>query len=81
MTLATNVFLCRQWTSPVANAKDVKGMKGGDPSFLGRLRLIRITSADEGQVVVECEGAREGEWDTGDGEVEMADGSGDEEAE
>ncbi|KAL8279128.1 hypothetical protein RQP46_008384 [Phenoliferia psychrophenolica] len=83
LTLATNVFICRQWVAPIPNAKDVKGMKGGDPSFLGRIRLIRISSEDENSVVVEREGAREGEWEAGEGEVEMADGSdvGDEEEE
>ena len=50
-------------------------MKGGDPSFFGRIRLIRISSADENSIVVEREGAREGEWEIGEGEVEMADGS------
>ncbi|KAK4704854.1 translation machinery-associated protein 16, partial [Phenoliferia sp. Uapishka_3] len=79
LTLAANVFLCRQWVAPLPSAKNVRGQKGGDPSFLGRLRLIRISSADETSVVVQWEGAREGEWDEAggdDGEVEMADGSG-----
>lgn len=71
LTLATNVFLCRQWTAPLPTAKDPRGTKGGDPSFLGRIRLVRIFSDDKNSIVVETEGAREGEWETGEGEVEM----------
>lgn len=73
LTLATNVFLCRQWTAPLPSAKDKKGTKGGDPSFLGRIRLVRIFKDDTNSVVVEKQGAREGEWDVGQGEVEMGD--------
>lgn len=64
LTLPTNVFLCRQWTSPLPSSKDPKGRaKGGDPSFLGRIRLIRIEKDDTSAVTVVCEGAREGEWE------------------
>lgn len=80
LTIATNVFLCRQWTNPLPTAKDPRGMKGGDPSFLGRLRLVRIFKEDLNTVVVECEGAREGEWEAGEGEGEMDDMSEDDEA-
>lgn len=73
LTLSTNVFLTRQWTAPLPSAKDPKGTKGGDPSFLGRIRMVRIFSEDQNQVLVVCEGAREGEWEAGEGEVEMED--------
>jgi hypothetical protein len=35
LTLAENVFLCRQWIRPIGSDKNPR-MKGGDPSFLGR---------------------------------------------
>jgi hypothetical protein len=81
LTLSENVFLCRQWTTPLPSAKDPKGNKGGDPSFLGRIRLVRINSEDLNVITVQTEGAREGEWEQGDGEVEMDGGDDDEEEE
>lgn len=75
LTLAENVFLCRQWVAPLPTAKDPRGHKGGDPSFLGRIRLVRISSEDPNTVVVQCEGAREGEWEAGEGEIEMGENS------
>lgn len=35
---------------------------------------MRIFSDDMNALVVEREGAREGEWEAGEGEVEMSDG-------
>ncbi|BGP12276.1 hypothetical protein JCM10213_000028 [Rhodosporidiobolus nylandii] len=69
LTLAENVALCRQWINP-APSKETKNAKGGDPSFLGRIRMIRIFSEDKNLVVLEKQGARES-WGTGEGEVEM----------
>ncbi|GAA5886047.1 hypothetical protein JCM16303_003845 [Sporobolomyces ruberrimus] len=71
LTLPENVVLCRQWVRP-APSKSTKNAKGGDPSFLGRIRLIRIYSEDPNMVKVEREGARE-DWGVGQGEVEMGD--------
>ncbi|CEQ38568.1 SPOSA6832_00022, partial [Sporobolomyces salmonicolor] len=71
LTLAENVVLCRQWVRP-APSKDRKNAKGGDPSFLPRIRLIRIFLDDKNLVKVEHDGARES-WGEGEGEVEMAD--------
>ncbi|GAA5849858.1 hypothetical protein JCM5353_001720 [Sporobolomyces roseus] len=71
LTLPENVVLCRQWIRP-APAKKTQNAKGGDPSFLGRIRLIRIYSEDKNAVKVEREGARE-DWGVGEGEVEMGD--------
>ncbi|KDE09797.1 hypothetical protein MVLG_00196 [Microbotryum lychnidis-dioicae p1A1 Lamole] len=74
LTLAKNVYLCRQWIHPTPTPKNPHPNKGGDPSFLGRIRLIRINSENQGSVVVESEGARKGEWEEeGEGEVEMED--------
>ncbi len=70
LTIAENVFFCRQWVNPLPS-KANPHPKGGDPSFLGRIRLIRISSTDESSVTVVQEGAREGEWNAGEGEVEM----------
>ncbi|GAA5847809.1 hypothetical protein JCM3766R1_003210 [Sporobolomyces carnicolor] len=78
LTLPENVVLCRQWVKP-APAKTTKNAKGGDPSFLGRIRLIRIFSEDPNLVKVEKEGARGEDWGTGQGEVEMEMGDDDEE--
>lgn len=72
LTLAENVFLCRQWINPVPSKVNLHP-KGGDPSFLGRIRLIRVSSHDESSVTVVQEGAREGEWNAGEGEVDMSD--------
>ncbi|GAA5858271.1 hypothetical protein JCM8547_004628 [Rhodosporidiobolus lusitaniae] len=71
LTIAENVVLCRQWANP-APAKGTKNAKGGDPSFLGRIRLIRINSEDPSHVVVEKNGAR-AVWNEGEGEIEMGD--------
>lgn len=71
LTLVENVFLTRQWISPLPSDKDPTGTKGGDPSFLGRIRLVRIFEEDKSMVLVVQEGAREGEWEAGEGEVEM----------
>ncbi|SCV68499.1 BQ2448_620 [Microbotryum intermedium] len=71
LTLAKNVYLCRQWIRPTPTPKNPHPNKGGDPSFLGRIRLIRINSENQGSVVVAQEGARKGEWEVGEGEVEM----------
>lgn len=35
--------------------------------------MVRIFSEDHNQMLVVCEGAREGEWEAGEGEVEMED--------
>ncbi|KPV78030.1 uncharacterized protein RHOBADRAFT_50551 [Rhodotorula graminis WP1] len=77
LTIPENVELCRQWVRP-APSKEGKNAKGGDPSFLGRIRLVRIFSEDKNAVVVEQKGAREA-WGEGEGEVEM--GSADEDDE
>ncbi|GAA5836224.1 hypothetical protein JCM11251_007399 [Rhodosporidiobolus azoricus] len=69
LTLPENVALCRQWVKP-APAKEGKNAKGGDPSFLGRIRMVRIFSEDKNAVVLEKQGARE-TWGEGEGEVEM----------
>ncbi|GAA6041637.1 hypothetical protein JCM8097_007785 [Rhodosporidiobolus ruineniae] len=71
LTLAENVVLCRLWVNP-APAKEGKNTKGGDPSFLGRIRLIRVFAEDKSAVKVEQNGARE-TWGEGEGEVEMGD--------
>ncbi|GAA5899105.1 hypothetical protein JCM6882_004618 [Rhodosporidiobolus microsporus] len=71
LTLAENVMHCRQWVNP-APSKEGKNAKGGDPSFLGRLRMIRIFSDDKNAVVLEKQGARE-TWGEGEGEIEMDD--------
>ncbi|GAA5949772.1 hypothetical protein JCM3765_007683 [Sporobolomyces pararoseus] len=77
LTLPENVVLCRQWIRP-APSKSTKNAKGGDPSFLGRIRLIRIYAEDPNMVKVEKEGARGEDWGTGEGEVEMDMGDDDE---
>lgn len=41
---------------------------------MGRIRLVRIFSNDLNMVIPETEGAREGEWEAGEGEVDMEDG-------
>lgn len=80
LTLAENVFFCHQWTAPIPTSKKTKrAAAGGDPSFFPRIRLIRIFSGDLNSVVVEREGAREGEWEKGEGEVEMDDADEDDE--
>ncbi|KAI5476915.1 hypothetical protein MNV49_007016 [Pseudohyphozyma bogoriensis] len=72
LTIAQNVFIARQWTSPAPTSSSKTASAGGDPSFFPRVRLIRIFSEDQNMVVVEREGARkEGEWAAGEGEVEM----------
>ncbi|GAA6010254.1 hypothetical protein JCM10207_005688 [Rhodosporidiobolus poonsookiae] len=76
LTIAENVKMCRQWARP-APSKEGKNAKGGDPSFLGRIRLVRIYADDHNLVKVEKQGARE-VWDEGEGEVEMGDEDGDE---
>ncbi|GJN92021.1 hypothetical protein Rhopal_005049-T1 [Rhodotorula paludigena] len=76
LTLPENVVLCRQWVKP-APSKDTKNTKGGDPSFLGRIRLVRIFSDDKNAVVVEQAGAKEA-WGQGEGEIEMGDDAADE---
>ncbi|GAA5899152.1 Tma16p [Sporobolomyces salmoneus] len=78
LTLPENVVLCKQWVRP-APSKSTKNAKGGDPSFLGRIRLIRIFSEDSNLVKVEREGARGEDWGTGQGEVEMEMGDDDNE--
>ncbi|TNY23807.1 hypothetical protein DMC30DRAFT_280633 [Rhodotorula diobovata] len=78
LTIPENVELCRQWVRP-APSKEGKNTKGGDPSFLGRIRLIRIFSEDKNAVIVEQKGAREA-WGEGQGEVEMGEGEGDDAA-
>ncbi|GAA5975074.1 hypothetical protein JCM11641_000021 [Rhodosporidiobolus odoratus] len=79
LTQPENVIVCRQWVDP-APAKEEKRTKGGDPSYLGRIRLIRLTSLDPNDVKVEQNGAKEA-WGTGEGEVEMGDMSDDDEEE
>ncbi|BGP28417.1 translation machinery-associated protein 16 [Rhodotorula toruloides] len=71
LTLAENVVICRQWIKP-APAKEGKNTKGGDPSYLGRIRLIRLFKDEPNVVVVAQKGARE-TWQEGEGEVEMGD--------
>ncbi|BGP36279.1 translation machinery-associated protein 16 [Rhodotorula kratochvilovae] len=71
LTLPENVAICRQWVRP-APSKEGKNTKGGDPSFIGRIRLIRIFSEDKNTVILEKTGAREA-WGQGEGEVEMGD--------
>ncbi|GAA6046521.1 hypothetical protein JCM3770_006190 [Rhodotorula araucariae] len=71
LTIPENVAICRQWVRP-APSKEGKNTKGGDPSFIGRIRLIRIFSEDRNTVIVEHKGAREA-WGQGQGEVEMGD--------
>ncbi|GEM12234.1 hypothetical protein Rt10032_c19g6251 [Rhodotorula toruloides] len=66
LTLAENVVICRQWVKP-APAKEGKNTKGGDPSYLGRIRLIRIFKDEPSVVVVAQKGARE-TWQEGEGE-------------
>ncbi|GAA6063807.1 hypothetical protein JCM10212_001638 [Sporobolomyces blumeae] len=72
LTVAENVVMCRQWIRP-APSKETKNAKGGDPSFLGRIRLVRIFADDPNLVKVERGGARGDAWETGQGEVEMGD--------
>ncbi|GAA5966099.1 hypothetical protein JCM8115_004932 [Rhodotorula mucilaginosa] len=69
LTVAENVTICRQWINP-APSKESKNAKGGDPSYLGRIRMVRIFEGDRNAVVVEKQGART-EWEQGQGEVEM----------
>ncbi|GAA5981063.1 hypothetical protein JCM10908_003970 [Rhodotorula pacifica] len=73
LTVAENVTICRQWINP-APSKEHKNAKGGDPSYLGRIRMIRIFQQDQNAVVVEKNGARGTEWAQGQGEVEMGEG-------
>ncbi|KAM0793791.1 hypothetical protein ACM66B_001207 [Microbotryomycetes sp. NB124-2] len=81
LTNAENVFICRQWIKPIGSDKNPRGSKGGDPSFIGRLRLVSINSEDKDKMAVVQEGARpdkdgdeqsEDEDEEAD-EVEMAD--------
>ncbi|KAM0752983.1 hypothetical protein T439DRAFT_323599 [Meredithblackwellia eburnea MCA 4105] len=76
LTLATNVFLCRQWVNPLPNSATTpnSSLKGGDPNFLPRIRMVRLSSEDKSIVTVAHEGAREGQWEAGQGELEMDDG-------
>ncbi|KAK4052223.1 translation machinery-associated protein 16 [Microbotryomycetes sp. JL221] len=69
-----NVFICRQWTKPIGSDKNPR-QKGGDPSFLGRIRLISVNSQDKDSVKIVREGARPRaeDDDDEDDEVEMKD--------